>query len=310
MSSVEYVDIRTIGAARHNGTWDTNAYRLATADCITDNIGFCRIDGLQIDQTGTAFADFGISVIHGTNSVRSYISNCIIRDSSASGNSHDGIIGGAGGAGSIYYWWNNIIYDFSTSNSAGIDKGADADVTVYAYNNTIRNCNDCVEGANGSIVAINNIVDTGGFDSGSTYGSGSGYNVSEDTTYSQSAFGTTHHASLDTDGVATNQLVDSSETFPNVVVGNIIMNETDTTYTYVTGTSSASSGILDVNNNIFASGETYSIYTNIYSTSVAFVASASDNFHVSTSDTITKQGKDLSDDANLPFGKDIDDDWR
>ena len=65
--------------------------------------------------------------------------------------------------------------------------------------------------------------------------------------------------SATTDGVSANRLVDSSETFPLVIVGDIVNNDTDGTSTTVTDISLVASGILILADDIFASGEAYSI---------------------------------------------------
>ncbi|OGF56189.1 MAG: hypothetical protein A2497_00695 [Candidatus Firestonebacteria bacterium RifOxyC12_full_39_7] len=190
-SSTNYLKIYTPLSERHHGKWDDAKYNLVVSDAdalkIT-NGSYTKIEGLQISLGGTTSS---ICAVHCMGAGSSYITidKCIIK------NTGSGVrlvgIGIEGGNNSGYYY-NNIIYDFNTTNSYGMYKLSDYCYGYYRlYNNTICNC--CIGFSfitNQSVVmAINNLiynstsvnwVDDGG--GAIRWQDGTDYNASSDAT--------------------------------------------------------------------------------------------------------------------------------
>ena len=158
-----------------------------------------------------------------------------------------------------------------------------------------------------SILAKNNVIQNTTTDFSGTLNSSSTNNLTNNTPSSSNAFGATYTSST-TNATTANKLINSAETFitKGVQVGSIIKNTTDNTYTYVTALDSETQ--LSIANDIFVSGENYSIYKNKYGT-VSFVSTTagSEDFHLSPTDTVAKNyGADLSGDNDFPFNNDVD----
>ncbi|MBZ0155680.1 MAG: chitobiase/beta-hexosaminidase C-terminal domain-containing protein, partial [Alphaproteobacteria bacterium] len=183
--SSRYVRIYTAPEARHQGKWNnTGAYRLVVSNntplTITD--GHVRIEGLQVrvysvnegSQPGihVEFPDSNGEVQISSTIVRGYVNNAY--------NYHHGIeVSGTGGSGKVKLW-NNIVYDFQTSAvSANCLHLSAQNLTIYAYNNTLYNCNKGIAKSYPSVLAKNNIAQgcaNSGFSG--TFATGSDYNIS------------------------------------------------------------------------------------------------------------------------------------
>lgn len=325
-SSTYYLEIFTptgnsesINMQRHNGTYSSNAYRIEKAN--TNIIFFqedhIRLIGLQLYVTGTNGVEYNLRLNTGNASVNTYwiVDNIFRGDPNSTDSYEVGIyIYNTGGSGSKTYISNNILYNItSTTNSNYVTaiRDEEGDMDVYFYNNTIHNCGYALVAIGSSrIDAKNNVINDCDYDEfEGTFDTNTEYNVL-DTTGAVGAVGATHESGKTTDGTEANKLVDSSETFPNVQVGSIVKNTTDTTYSYVTSIAEAGSGKLGINDDVFVSGEGYTIYTNIYG-SIVFENEAGDDFHLDSSDTIAiDKGTDLSSDTYLPMWDDIDGDER
>ncbi|MHC4072682.1 MAG: hypothetical protein ACYTGS_11740, partial [Planctomycetota bacterium] len=138
---------------RHNGRWDTSAYRISMDGTYFAPIGvrerYVRIDGLQIDSN-VVYTDQsnGIHVGDGEDpndaAVEIHISNSIFRMTAAPlpltafGIGILNSFGDVTSDNSLYVAkvWNNIIYGYAESDGAGTCMYADDYGTVYAYNNT------------------------------------------------------------------------------------------------------------------------------------------------------------------------------
>jgi hypothetical protein len=107
---------------RHSGSWDESKYRLVVnnANAIYTKLSRMRIEGLQIQITGTTNTVNGVQVSATTEPV---IESNIIR-STSTGTGLMGVrMSGAGRYNRHELWMlvhNNLIYGFSTTDSAGI----------------------------------------------------------------------------------------------------------------------------------------------------------------------------------------------
>lgn len=165
-SADDYIQIWTDPSEgyRHNGTYQTgNKYRLevSNAGAINNRESNVRLIGLQIrlvainnyDQWATDHQ------LGGTVDVR--MSHCILRGTGSTGNTnnyHWGVYC-RDATGGTYKFWNNYIYDFQASEAAKLAIGIginNSGVTLYAYNNTIKNCHYGLYQNNGTYVAKNN----------------------------------------------------------------------------------------------------------------------------------------------------------
>ncbi|MCK9378913.1 MAG: hypothetical protein M0P97_02090, partial [Candidatus Moranbacteria bacterium] len=126
---------------RHSGVWDTSKYRLEitpTADAMVAVFirdGAVRLDGLQISQSTSLYANsFGIEIMQSNGMFD--ISNNIIKATLSSSGYGNGIYVVTSG-GSITKIWNNIIYNWdSEGNDYIYGIAANAGGNLYVNNNT------------------------------------------------------------------------------------------------------------------------------------------------------------------------------
>lgn len=296
---------------RHAGVWPTgNQYEITVTatSAITINEHYVRLIGLAIGGSAGAGTQWIVNTDSTSNGL--LISHCLIRRLVAAGNGNVGIrLQGSGITRRIY---NNIFYDIPGAvQGYAIHDLSGSGSFNYIYNNTFHNVDRAVEADNGARSLLkNNIVNDSEDDFAGSFDATSTHNVTNETPDANNAFGATHEAAKTTDGTEASKLVDSSETFPNVIVGNIVENTTDATYTYVTSIAEAGSGKLGVNDDIFVSGEGYNVYTNIFG-AVTFENEGADDFHLGAGDTVAmSNGADLDADANINVTDDIDSDAR
>ncbi|MFX1269789.1 MAG: hypothetical protein ACFFAK_17655, partial [Promethearchaeota archaeon] len=137
---------------RHNGAWDTSAYRISQDGGYFAPIGirerYVRIDGLQIEsnkEVGGESNGIHVSDDNSDAPVEIHISNSIFRMTVASPSTAAFGIGALNGFGdvtldnSLYVakLWNNIIYGYTAAGGTkGTSMYAQGYGTVYAYNNT------------------------------------------------------------------------------------------------------------------------------------------------------------------------------
>ncbi len=125
---------------RHNGKWDDNKYRLETTNdfgiVVMEN--FVRIEGLQVKLTNSSGEHYAIRFTN-VSGAELRVSKCIIRGEVTGGTYVNGIYSDSVNANSTLRAWNNVIYGFTQSSSAGIYTYSSG-ITVYAYNNTVYNC--------------------------------------------------------------------------------------------------------------------------------------------------------------------------
>jgi hypothetical protein len=135
---------------RHNGRWDTSAYRISmdgTYFAIGIGERYVRIDGLQIDSNvvyNNESNGIRVSDDNADAAVEIHIFNSIFRMTAAPlpqiayGICILNNFGDVTSDNSLYVAkvWNNIIYGYAESDGAGTCMYADDYGTVYAYNNT------------------------------------------------------------------------------------------------------------------------------------------------------------------------------
>lgn len=151
-TATNYLLIRCIGNARHNGVYSTTAARVS----VTSGYGlqnynpYTTIEGLQF-VAGTPTADIYMVGIYSASS--NVLDSCIIK--------------GPGGTPGYYMWGvevgqagitvkNCVIYDWVTSIGGGA--GIAPEYAANYYNNTIRNCEYGFYSYVSSGVATNNVV--------------------------------------------------------------------------------------------------------------------------------------------------------
>ncbi|MCR4275688.1 MAG: prepilin-type N-terminal cleavage/methylation domain-containing protein [Candidatus Wolfebacteria bacterium] len=175
-SPSNYIRIYTAQAARHNGKWNTNKYRLEVSgqNPIGINEDYVRIEGLQIRMPSPDYQ----AITNGYSGADIRINNNIIRGAGGVSNSTFGLYLD-GNINTEIKIWNNIIYDLGSGTSLCVFSFANQ--TTYAYNNT------CVGAGfgfyrnttgSGKMSAINNIAQntTDGFNG---VDSSSDYNISD-----------------------------------------------------------------------------------------------------------------------------------
>lgn len=136
---------------KHNGVWDPTKYRLVVNNDHAVYVAWIHrvnIKGLQIELAGSADTRVGISI---NNNPFGFISDNIIK-STSTGNTLQGLrhysYSGASTDSNYYYadkswsvFSNNVVYDFSTSNSRAIHvdwQSGNGDGARF-YNNTLYN---------------------------------------------------------------------------------------------------------------------------------------------------------------------------
>jgi hypothetical protein len=126
---------------RHVGKWNSSRYRLVVADAtaLTTNSNTTTIEGLQIELTGSTNNTFAIN---SRNNCEGFIKKNIFK-SSSTGEGVEGVRHYVYSQRGVQYTTilNNVFYDFSTLNSAGIRVGwqAGGSQSVKIYNNTFYN---------------------------------------------------------------------------------------------------------------------------------------------------------------------------
>ena len=152
--------IQVDSGVRHNGKWDTSAYRIETTDIPIDiQEDYVNIIGLQCDSQADNQC---IGWAFGTSSGVLNVSNCILKKTASIGadDSGIGVVCHNGETKTVYYW-NNIIYGFDTaSNGRGIYMREDAGGTLTAnlYNNTVESCYSGYRTNGSPTVTITNCV--------------------------------------------------------------------------------------------------------------------------------------------------------
>jgi hypothetical protein len=291
---INYVKLWTdpSGSDRHSGIWDSSIYSItATSVACIRNLGISqlRIIGLQLYQNSSAARNpINDDENSDTTAVRIFSHNLI-----KGNNSITHAIRGidlAGASGSVTKVYNNIIYDIGTAGSSYCVYSSKATNGLsYVYNNTCIGGDYGIYRNAGSTGFVNNLCQSNATSSlgwSGGVGANTGWNVvGEGTLVAASAGGTSTDLATGTaDSDVTNKLVDSGGGLSVAKVGSVIVNTTDTTYTWTTAVDSDTQ--LSINDDIFASGTgSYRITSHIYG-NVEFQNSESKNFFLGSEDDI------------------------
>jgi len=298
--ATHYMKITVPDGERHNGTNNNMTTMVMTSSGDWHNGGIRLYDGFSVAEwliievvIGAGHDQYGgITVGSGGNGSR--ISNNIIQKiSGAKDHTHGISFDGT----TVLEISNNIIYDFTGNFEYGI-LVADNTNNILLYNNTIVNCTRGIGEVAGKVVLKNNLAQSCTVSWYNTVmRASSTYNVSDvapsddDTTGVEADSGTT-------DDVSANKLIESGQNFlTTIVIGMVVLNTTDTTYSYVTTVDSNTQ--LTLNDDIMADEEAYTIYTNLIRTAT-FVNADSDDYHLDSTDTAAiDAGVDLSTTGNI-----------
>jgi hypothetical protein len=182
-----YIRIYTTATARHDGKWDTGAYILnpAAGYRISLSEGWVEFEGLQIQNSSTAVDNNnGINMPNAAVSGNVWISYCIFRGNDDHG-WYDIAIVAENNTGNIYIF-NNIIYDWGKNNasSGGIRINSNgAAQNTYIENNTLHENYAGLERSDGTVIAINNLVEGSGNTLAyvGTFAAGTDYNATDGT---------------------------------------------------------------------------------------------------------------------------------
>jgi len=158
-SATNYINIYTTAAARHNGTYQTNKYRLevANASSLVINEDYVRIDGLQIKKTSSS-ADYQANIYiasQTTGACETRISNSILVQAGNNSYAEPGVI--VTDADAVVYIWNLITYGSGTLGSnynSGITALSGSTVSVYSC--TLIGSYHGLYGATTAIVTVKN----------------------------------------------------------------------------------------------------------------------------------------------------------
>ncbi|KKP84689.1 MAG: hypothetical protein UR83_C0015G0007 [Candidatus Moranbacteria bacterium GW2011_GWF2_35_54] len=167
---------------RHSGKWDDGKYKINvdSNQVIKNNTDYVIYDGLQLYNTRVV-ANYAMGIWSTTANGGATVSNCIIKGTSSDSGTYNTALLYFDSTG-VNSAWNNILYN-SNNNSGAATRGVGiwigSNITLYAYNNTVYNCNSGYLRTLGTFVSKNNIVQncTDGFNG--TFNASSDYNISD-----------------------------------------------------------------------------------------------------------------------------------
>jgi hypothetical protein len=190
--ATRYVRVYTPTSERHNGKWDTTAYRLdvtnpSNGHVLRIDINYLRLDGLQISLTAGANSQAILANFLLDNG-GTWISNCVIRSVAGGFTNLQGVFLNRSAA--VSKMWNNVVYQDGGPSGYGIDNASsNFNHLNYLYNNTVHGfATGITRGSGLSPVAKNNLVQSCTTCYASTYDAASTNNISEDATSPNAAF--------------------------------------------------------------------------------------------------------------------------
>jgi hypothetical protein len=302
---------------RHDGKWNESKYQLKYTGTSTylleineENV---RVDGLQIYETNAGNGNEPIVLQSVTGVSTVYISNNIVRGAGdyGGGSSPYGILAwdDAGSGDSNMFVYNNVIFDYYNSSCAGIMNG-DAEVDLYAYNNTLFNMDYSLANIGGGIfIAKNNLIQNSDSCFYSTM-TDSGYNICDNAEGDYS----TPIETGNTDGIggSASVLRDTGQNFLTTVKPFMLVHNT-TDNTYETVKSVDSNTQLTLFSDIMDDSEDYEIlpeyYVNLNATPDMefFQNEYAADFRLNTEETVAKNGgENIYADTALPVTTDIE----
>ena len=174
------ITIQVDADKRHNGKWDTSAYRLDVngRPLVIDN-SYVKFYGLQVRYAGTS--DMATIHFEANGGIGAEVAYCIVRGNpAASAYTAMAIQMDNPSVAGIAKIYNNIIYD----SYIGIITYYATNLTAYVYNNTVTNMvSRCIESDGKQLIAINNITQNCGTNCfQDIFPAASDYNISDDGT--------------------------------------------------------------------------------------------------------------------------------
>lgn len=111
-----------------------------------------RVIGIQFKAGGSS-ATRGLQFAAGHVNGRIYVQDCIIIGNTSVAGTDYGINVATNNTGCIFYFSNNILYDWE--NGAGINVSTTGSSTVYCHNNTVTFCNNGFSRASATLNIVN-----------------------------------------------------------------------------------------------------------------------------------------------------------
>jgi hypothetical protein len=202
-----YIKIYTTDLARHNGKWDTNAYRLKYSATANTQQGIyiedrnTRLEGLQIsvDANGYSFIR-GIRYAYiESGDSNSQIAKCIIKGVNSP--QHGIYVADLDLITNNINIWNNIIYSFDYGIFLN-DNSSHSN--FYIYNNTIYNNGTGIYRIVGTVIVKNNLIASTADPFYGTFTAGTDYNATDNS---------------DTPGVGTHNITNATINFVSTASG-------------------------------------------------------------------------------------------
>ncbi len=140
-SEAYYLLITCAAGEGHQGVWSESKYRIeitSAAHSLTAKEGFTRVIGLQASATTATSDNRAAIVVDGANANSCRLEANLVREM-GSGSNRSGIAVSSGTPGPAFVY-NNIVYDFSDTEGAGIQVQT-ATTPSRIYGNTVAHCN-------------------------------------------------------------------------------------------------------------------------------------------------------------------------
>ncbi len=146
---------------RHNGRWDSAAYRLeiADSDALALQVNHVRLEGLQARIVSVANNDDDVIYVHPPGSNADVRIDCgVFRGVTATPYDwHSGVGLYDAGSGTLRVW-NCVFYDFRGNATAEAMEIFDGEFNIFASNNTMARCDIGLWQGQGNVTAMNNIA--------------------------------------------------------------------------------------------------------------------------------------------------------
>jgi len=168
---------------RHAGLWDSTKFHIETVGVglWASNTGHVRVEGMQIYLSPGGSYHYGVLIDTGEVSGGSlHVSNSIIKSDGVT-TARRGISDNFGaGPGYKTFAWNNIIYDFETTDQS--TRVIELGHASFVFNNSLLGGYYGVYQYGGSMMSINNLVQDAIVAYSGSFGAASTHNISNDST--------------------------------------------------------------------------------------------------------------------------------
>lgn len=288
-----FIVLRAYNGNEASTEWSTTKYRIQPNTGISPisiSTYYFRLERIQIYATNRQ----GVSITpNATHDIR--VTGCHVRQTGATAGGFNGINVNVSSVGTVRLY-NNVVADFDRgTGTLGVGIVTTGTNTIYVYNNTVRNCAGGMYRNGGTLYAKNNIVSGCDFPLeayGGTFNAASQNNLSDSIVtggdynpYADLCFGVVANSGT-TDGMSAGKLIQTGQNFASTVKVGMIVRNTTTGTGYARVTAVDSDTQLSVDNDVFALGAAYSVYSN-FQGAVTFT-SATDH-GLSTDDTMARE---------------------